>query len=178
MKTCGYCGRENEDSAAFCLACGLSEFAEPTPPTPAIAPPPEGMAEAEIAGPEPDVSPDDEAALCPSCLFPNLPHRQWCKRCGAPISLVPGFGPFESAVAWGCAWRGAVRGRPKPIVLFGIWCFFLPGFLAAGLLFLAALFTGFLPGLLLAGVYGAIPFSMLYQVTRNYLTIPKPSLEE
>jgi hypothetical protein len=175
MKTCGYCGRENEDSAAFCLACGLSEFAESTP---AIAPPPESVAESEIAGPEPDVLPDDEAALCPSCLFPNLPHRQWCKRCGVPISGVPGFGPFESAVAWGCAWRGAVRGRPKPIVLFGIWFFFLPGFLVAGLFFLVALFTGFLPGLLLACAYGAIPFSMLYQVTRNYLTIPKPSLDE
>jgi len=28
MKTCGYCGRENEDSAIACRECGLSEFPE------------------------------------------------------------------------------------------------------------------------------------------------------
>ena len=77
MKTCGYCGRENEDSATVCRECGQSEF-----PSPRVAQPPEIEREPEIL--EPDVASGQEAAICPFCLFPNVPERKWCKGCGSP----------------------------------------------------------------------------------------------
>lgn len=164
MKTCGYCGRENEDDAVFCSECGQDEF-----PTVEIETKPE---------PEPltpDVSPDEEAAICPFCLFPNLTTRQWCKQCDAPIMGV-GFDPLKSAWALGSMWRGVVRGRPKTWVFFGVWAYFLPGVFFAPWAFLSGAYSNSLPLVILSLVYAAIDASMLYQVTRNYLTIPKPKL--
>jgi hypothetical protein len=174
MKICGYCGRENEENAAYCVICGLSEFAVPAE---IGAEQPEPV-EAVVEIPEPDIGPDSEAAICPFCLFPNLPTRKWCKQCGAPVDNLTTLGPFESALAWGCMWRGAVRNKPKPFVLLGVWCIFLPGFCAGLLLVLCALFFFNIPVLVVGLLYAAIPFSMLYQVTRNYVTLPKPTLEE
>jgi zinc ribbon protein len=31
MKTCGYCGHQNQDEAAFCSGCGTDEFETDTP---------------------------------------------------------------------------------------------------------------------------------------------------
>ncbi|MGA2865688.1 MAG: zinc ribbon domain-containing protein [Verrucomicrobiota bacterium] len=39
MKSCGYCGRENEDEAAWCRECG-TKFVPPAPRAEAAAPPP------------------------------------------------------------------------------------------------------------------------------------------
>jgi len=33
MKSCAYCGRENQDGATHCHECGTDEFAAPNPPT-------------------------------------------------------------------------------------------------------------------------------------------------
>jgi hypothetical protein len=170
MRICDYCGHENADDAVFCSGCGQDEFIQPK------AEPQKVETEPKLAPPVPDVLPDEEAAICPFCLFPNLPTRQWCKQCDAPI-LGVGFAPWESAWACGCMWRGAVRGRPKAFVLFGIWAFFLPGLIASLILLVSGLGFGFLPGICLGLAYGAIDFTMLFRVTRNYFTIPKVRLD-
>jgi hypothetical protein len=38
MKSCSYCGKQNEDSAVHCHECGTTEFSQP--PAPPIAVPP------------------------------------------------------------------------------------------------------------------------------------------
>jgi len=86
MKTCGYCGRENEDAAVVCRECGMSEFPVPAAGK-AQASHAEAMTVAEPEPPTPDVALDQEAAICPFCLFPNLPDREWCKQCGAPFNM-------------------------------------------------------------------------------------------
>src|SRR6185503_16068347 len=110
MKTCGYCGRENEDSATVCRECGQSEFPE-TAEERARAAQAQQLVEPEREVPEPDVASGEEASICPFCLFPNLPDREWCKNCGSPFNTSV-MGPFEYAWAEGFVWRGAVRGRP------------------------------------------------------------------
>lgn len=183
MKTCGYCGRENEESAVVCRECGQSEFPE-TAEERARAAQLESTMEKAPELPEPEVSSGEEACICPFCLFPNLPEREWCKNCGSPYNAAV-LDPFQSALASGVMWRGAVRGRPKPIVLATIWIWFLPAFLlgvVAILLGLFAVLMGLFSGILLvfgAGLlYSLISGSMLYQVTRNFLTIPKPKLDD
>lgn len=203
MKACAWCGRENDDDAIYCRECGTT-FAIPGP----SEPPEEQLTEPVDEYPEllPDVSPSGEYALCPSCVFPNVPDVQWCKQCGAPMNFISTIGPLERCYAEGFAYRRAVRGRPKFIVVLGIWFLFFPSLLACIGLFCSTVglgvlneFIGFwpfrvvtastrvgsnLPGgnsgfvdvlfLLFSVSWGAIAAVMLYRVTKNYLTIPKP----
>jgi len=169
MKTCGYCGRENEDAVVFCRECG-TEFDSAVPE-------PEDARQFEAEPISSDVEPDEEAALCPHCLFANRPEREWCKQCGTPIRGISLCGPFESALAYGCMWRGAVSGRPKPLVLLGAWLFCFPASCAGAFVVLCGAMMGSLFIAVLGLVYTAIPASLLYQITRNFVKIPKPRLD-
>jgi hypothetical protein len=176
MKTCGYCGRENEDSASVCRECGQREFPE-TVDEKARAAQARQIVEPEPELPEPDVVSGEEACLCPFCLFPNLPEREWCKNCGSPFNTSV-MGPFESALAEGFMWRGAVRGRPKPIVVLAVWMLCLPTALGS----IGAVWMGIASGglVLTAGgsLYAVVAVVLLYQVTKNFLTLPKPKLDD
>jgi hypothetical protein len=182
MKSCAYCGRENQDDARHCRECGKTEFeGDAAPMMESVPAPVEPVA--ELPDPESDVSPDDEAVLCTFCLFPNLPEAMWCKRCGASISIGSIMGPAEAARGTGSVWRGAVKGRPKPGVLIGVWLLFLPTLLF-GLLVIANFLANGIKGpfdlvmCALSGAYAAIAFMMLYQVTRNYINTPAAHLNE
>ncbi len=183
MKTCGYCGRENEDSAAVCRECGQSEFPETAEEKnraleeEAREAQARAAAEREPEVPESDVASGEEACICSVCLFPNLPEREWCKNCGAPFNTSV-MGPFESAIARGFMYRGIVRGRPKPIILVTVWVACAPIVIIGAIMSLVGLMHGLLP-MIAAGLLAcAIPGSILFQVTRNFITIPKPKLDD
>jgi DNA-directed RNA polymerase subunit RPC12/RpoP len=181
MKSCAYCGRENEDNAVRCRECGTAQFVPPASKVISAQIQTEPVAEAPK--PECDVPAEVEAALCTSCLFPNLPEAAWCKRCGASISYASIVGPLDAALASGFMWRGAVRGRPKLFVLVSVWALFLPKLLvsllaALGILTFGLTGLGSLAMLWITLAYGAVAFRMLYQVTRNYITIPPMHLDE
>jgi len=75
-------------------------------------------------------------------------------------------------------WRGAVRGRPKPIVVVAVWLLCLPAALGSvGILWWGVTTAGSIikAGALLNGVLFII---ILYKVTKNFLTLPKPKLDE
>ena len=176
MKTCGYCGRENEDSAIVCRECGLSEFSDAAAEQTRAAKSPK-IIEPEPELPESDVASGEEACICPFCLFPNLPEREWCKNCGAPFNTSI-MGPFENALGEGFVWRGAVRGRPKPIVLAAVWLLCFP---AAVVSVIALCWGGSAEGPVFrisAAFYGIVFTSITYKVTKNFLTIPKPKLDD
>jgi ribosomal protein L40E len=180
MKSCAYCGRENEDDAVRCRECGTAQFV-----LPASAETSHKQAErvADVQDPECDVPAEEEAALCTYCLFPNSPDAPWCKRCGASISYASIVGPLDAALASGFMWRGAVRGRPKPFVLVSVWMLFFPKLLVNLLAALSILTFGMtgiasLALLWVALAFAAVAFMMLYQVTRNYVTIPPRHLDE
>ena len=80
-------------------------------------------------------------------------------------------------------YRGAVRGRPKLFVLAGVWIIFLPVFLGDLIVFYNGLLNLNFSGYAFATLWwsffsGVISGTMLFKVTRNYLTIPKLSLGE
>src|SRR6266536_2372566 len=180
MKSCAYCGRENQDDATHCHECGTAEFVVPVLPPASLQ---QRIEAPEPPDPEPDVPPDGEAALCTYCLFPNLPDASWCKRCGASVSFSSIVGPVDAARASGFMWRGALRGRPTRFVFVSVWLLFFPK-LVLNLLAVFFVLTGCVRGPLaillfwLALAFAAVALVMLYQVTKNYVTIPPIHLDE
>ncbi len=175
MKTCAYCGRENEDAATRCRECGTAEFIVSAPPASPETPKAESTTEAP--DPEPDVSPTGESVLCTSCLFSNIPDTPFCKRCGAPVGFISTIGPLEQIYAEGYAYRRAVEGRPKLIILVGMWLVFFPGLLWCLLLMFDLLGERLgLMGALFFLVFGGLAWMcgmMLYRVTKNFMR-PQP----
>ncbi len=88
MKTCGKCGRSNEDSAKFCDACGapLAMGAPPTPapPMPPPAPPP--------SSPYPGQPPMGYSAPPSAPAYPPYPPGV-----GPPPVFSPGPSPYVTA---------------------------------------------------------------------------------
>jgi hypothetical protein len=130
----------------------------------------------EASDPECDVLPDGESELCTACLFPNLVDSRWCKRCDAPMSSISMFLMPDAARAAGFVYRRAVEARPKLVVVCWIWFHFCPGLVVNAMVLLLILGGGVegLRGLatfVLAVIGGSICGSMLYRVTRNYLTM-------
>jgi len=167
VKTCTYCGCENRDDAFDCRKCGTTEFVGSAPP------PPAAPAERERSTKSPDTQGTGESPLCTSCLFPNPPDTPFCKRCGAPIGPIATVGPLEHVYAEGHAYRQAVEGPPKAIVVLGVWMIFFPTLLL-GLLCMASMLIGRrgLAGgifFLLFGGLAWISVVMLYRVTKNFI---------
>jgi len=64
--------------------------------------------------------------ICPTCHTLNVPGVAFCRRCGGPLGFISTIGPLETAYTEGFAYRQAVQGRPKFIVVLGIWLIFFP----------------------------------------------------
>jgi len=64
--------------------------------------------------------------VCPSCLLSNHPASPFCADCGAPIGNYAAIDPIQRIYAEGFAYRSAVTGPPKVIILIGMWLVFSP----------------------------------------------------
>lgn len=119
----------------------------------------------------------DETITCVSCLTQNSQADAACRKCGYPIGATANLDPLQTIQTEGLLLRKALEGRPKLIVLLGVWILFLPVLVvgAGGALYFVmnprsysdVIFFGALLGL------SYIAFLVLYRITRNYLTIPK-----
>lgn len=119
----------------------------------------------------------DETITCVSCMTPNRVTDARCRKCGYPIGSTVNLDPMQTIQTEGLLLRKALEGRPKLIVLLGVWILFLPVLLvgAGGALYFVLnpralsdlIFFGALLGL------SYIAFIILYRITKNYLTISK-----
>lgn len=110
------------------------------------------------------------------------PNEVFCPKCSSPVSLLSTTDPIQSIQTEGFIYRRSVEGRPKPIVVIGVWLLFFP-LLGLGVIWMVTILTvgagtgtaGFVMFLIAAAVTycGAV---MLYRVTRNYFK--KPENEE
>ena len=181
MKPCAYCGRENQDDAECCLECGTTEFVDATiqrkleanSDTHRLAQ--RTVPEIYYTEIEPDVGEDAECALCISCLFPNLPEADWCKRYGTQMSSTASILFPQVAIATGCVYRNAVERPTKPVVVAFIWFQFGLVGLSHNLIALSGIFFGsdFGPNDLLVfwlvAISTVVCLRMVSQVTRNYV---------
>ena len=115
--------------------------------------------------------------ICPSCVRPTRPFESFCHNCGAPIGATATLDPIQSINAQGFLFRKALEGRPKPIVVAGIWLTFFPTLLASlyaatYLILNRTRFADFFFFWAFIGL-GYVAFVILYRITKNYLTSPK-----
>ncbi len=120
---------------------------------------------------------DVRTFVCFSCMQPNEYDRQFCKFCNAPISQTTSNDPLQIAYGEGLAYRKAMEGKPKPIVVVGVWIIFFPTFVVSALAVLATLVDGGgTMGFILFWIMfivAAFCFTMLYRVTKNYVSMEK-----
>jgi len=116
-----------------------------------------------------------EQILCPGCLAKNPPLAHFCTECGAPLSALSVIGPWERIQASGFAYREAVSGSPKKIILIGIWLLFFPGLVATA--FWIGVMMPSLEGggwrqlgeIAILGFACAVCIGILIRTTTNYL---------
>ena len=127
----------------------------------------------------PDSEPHEGHPLCISCLAPNEPEAHFCKKCGAPLDSYSATAPFERTLAQGYAFRAAVTGKPKLIVVIGMWILFFPP-VCAGIFGLYAALSGQAPvfSFLVSLVIGIIGGILIYKTTKNYFFHSKKDSEQ
>jgi hypothetical protein len=67
-----------------------------------------------------------DGIVCPKCLERNSLAASCCQACGAPLGIASTLDPIQQIHAEGFAYRSAVEGKPKLIVLVGVWLVTLP----------------------------------------------------
>ena len=127
--------------------------------------------------PEPDNAEGDGGevgVLCPKCLLANSPETAFCTDCGAPIGMVSAIDPLQHIYAEGFAYRQAVDGPPKFIILAGMWMMFFPVIFVGPVMILQD--RGYGPGdaaMLYIEVFCCLISLacavLLYRVTKNYV---------
>ena len=118
------------------------------------------------AKPESDFRHDDAEVVCPHCVQANAPSMAFCVYCGAPLGMVSTIDPIQSIYAEGFAYRSAVDGPPKLILLIGMWLLFLP--MAGTSLVLLFTMGGPGPGIITPFLFLA-SVGVLFRMTRNYI---------
>jgi hypothetical protein len=125
--------------------------------------------------------PPESRSVCPSCGALIGVNEVFCPSCQAPISLLANTDPLQRIYTEGLIYSKAVEGRPKLVVVMGIWILFLPvAILSCGAIVMmlgeaagsgAAGFLFFWVAVFIA-IFSIV---MLFRVTRNYLRgVPPP----
>ena len=124
----------------------------------------------------------EETTTCLSCLAQNRRSEAFCHECGAPVGTTATLDPLRTIQAEGFLLRKALEGRPKLIVLLGVWILHLPvlvvgvGFAIYFLLNQRG-FTGFLFFWAMVGL-SLFAFVILYRITKNYFAPPERREDE
>lgn len=119
-------------------------------------------------------SESEEQMICPSCHAPNSPLAGFCVSCRAPLNSTVMLDPMGQIEAEGFALREATLGKPKLIVVLGIWLLLFPLVVTFG--FIAAMDLSLdyppladrLPSLVLPSLVTLFCLIVLYKATANY----------
>jgi len=131
----------------------------------------------------PEESNENQDVVCPNCLERNNAYLSICANCGFPIGPGSNMTPDSVLHSHRFMYQNAITGRPKFIVMVGMWIFFsgllLLSFTALYLTTEDYLETGELTsllGVLLAICFFVFAAAIPFKVTKNYFA--KRSEEE
>jgi hypothetical protein len=119
----------------------------------------------------------DRTITCPSCLAQNRGVESFCHQCGSPVGPMTNLDPIQTIQTEGFLLRKALAGRPRLIVVLGIWILHLP-VLVVGIGVTIHLLlnlrgaSDFVFILVMSGL-SYYAFVVLYRITKNYSTIGK-----
>ncbi len=119
---------------------------------------------------------DQNEIVCQSCLQENNSEAINCRFCNAPLILSDNIDPVKGLPNEGYAYSKAVEGKPKLVVLIGVWVMFFPLLLITGFSALSVIFTDIGGGSIAFIIFWVciaafiFSFAMLYRVTKNYLS--------
>ena len=118
-----------------------------------------------------------ETFACFSCMQPNEFGTKFCKFCNAPISQTSSSDPLQIAYGEGMAYRKAVEGKPRLLVVIGVWIMFFPTMIVSFFLGLETLLNGYgSMGFVIFWIMfllTAFSLVMIYRVTKNYISMDK-----
>jgi len=111
--------------------------------------------------------------VCMSCMSPNDESDIVCQNCRSPLGKPSSLDPIQSIRDEGLLFRKAVSSRPKFIVLFGAWLFFVSWIITVIALEISLIsnWDGFFSFVLFLGGVALFVFAVyvLFNVTKNYL---------
>lgn len=119
--------------------------------------------------------------ICVRCGHRNAGDASRCGNCGVPLDDFAATAPWEMGSAEGPAYNEPVAPRTKPIVFWGVWLYFGPTAVGAGILAYNSLgypldgspeekdVAGTVAILVMCGLYGATSCWALWSVTAGYL---------
>lgn len=121
-------------------------------------------------------SSSSDTVPCLSCFQENDKHAVFCKNCNSSLSLAANFDPLKALHNEGMVYSKAVVGKPKLVVLIGVWVLFLPALLLSvqgvySLIFDLGGGTSSFILFWMSLLVGGFSLVMLYKVTNNYLTL-------
>lgn len=109
-----------------------------------------------------------DGVICPKCLLSNSATAAFCADCGAPIGMVATVDPIQHIYAEGFAYRSAVDGPPKLIILLGMWLIF-GSFACIGPCMILTRLPDQLPNLIFYNLLSLCSVIILCRTTRNYI---------
>ncbi len=119
--------------------------------------------------------------ICVRCGHVNAGNVSRCGECAAPLDDVGSTAQWERESGKGAAYPAPVAPRTKPIVFWGVWLYFGPTAVGAGILAYTSLgypldgspegkdVAGTIAILVMCGLYGATSCWALWSVTAGYL---------
>ena len=119
----------------------------------------------------------EQLIACGSCLAKTARFEAFCRKCGAPVGNTATIAPVQTIRTEAYLLHRALEGRPRLIVVVGVWIVHLPVLILSvgALIYVLPNQRGTIGFLLFWGMLGFSVFALIvqYRVTRNYLSIPK-----
>ena len=115
-----------------------------------------------------------ETVLCLACACENDANSAFCRYCNTWLALANNSDPLPQLVTEGDLYSKAVEGKPKLIVLIGIWVIFLMPLIFGAVSAFSIIAEGGGSGdtfifYLFSIAISFFSFVMIYRVTKNYL---------
>jgi hypothetical protein len=116
---------------------------------------------------------NNETILCLSCAGENDANSGFCRYCNTLLALTNNSDPLPQLVTEGDLYSKAAEGKPKLIVLIGIWVIFLIPLIFGAVSAFSIIAGGGGGGdtfifYLFSIVTFFFSFVMIYKVTKNY----------
>lgn len=125
--------------------------------------------------------PNGRGIVCLSCLKENDSAAVYCRYCNSALQVTNNPDPIQKLSHEGVVYSKAVEGKPKLVVLIGVWLLFFPVLIFSLITAVSMAFEGergssgfiFFWFLVISAFFS---LTMIYKVTKNYFKSKKKNV--